>query len=99
MDFSMEKRLILCQGLDYLIEEKESQIAEIQQRTEQDYATAKSLEKYMVGGFLLEVAKERDVLKTRQAINELKELRESIGSRKNHLLLVPTFVQLHLKAD
>lgn len=99
MEISTEKRSIFCQGIDRLIAEKELEITNIMQRTEQDYSIQKSLEKFMEKGFSLEVAKERDLQKAKQDINEYRQLQEEIGSRKNHLILVPQFVKLNLNKE
>ncbi|MCK2000824.1 hypothetical protein MZM54_05400 [[Brevibacterium] frigoritolerans] len=99
MKLSTEKRLMLSKGLDSLIHIKEMEITKIKQRTEENYSAAKILGPFFDGGFSLEVSKEKDIQKVKNEINELRQLRADIDSIKNHLLIVPNFIQLHLKSE
>lgn len=99
MELSTDKRLLLCKGLDRLIHIKEMEIAEIKQRTEENYSAAKILGNFFDDGFSLDVSKERGIQKVKKEINELIQLRADIDSLKNHLLLVPNYIKLHLKSE
>lgn len=100
MELSLEKRLVLCQGLDYCIMVKESEIEEIKARTEADYKTAFNLMKSNIFPTkTLDELIQGDVDRVQNEIQELRKLKHEINSGENTILFVPKSIQVNLNFE
>lgn len=97
MEFTLDERMAICNGLKRLVEVKEYEIAGIGEKTPDDYALQKRLsDKFSSVPFNIEVQKERDIQKVRAEIQKLQDLSNKINSGENRILAVPRFIQLNL---
>lgn len=95
-----EKRLILIEALDLLIEESEYEIGLIKERTEADYERVIRIRRSLSGKpFCLETAIQKDVEKVTEKIKAIKEVKKDVNDSRNRLLFVPNYIQLHLSGE
>ena len=97
MELTLDERMAVCNGLNRLVEDKESEITSIGKKTPDDYALQKRMsDKFSLVPFNFEVQKERDVQKVIAEIHKLQDLSNKINSGENRILAVPRFIQLNL---
>lgn len=97
MEFTSDERLMLYRGLDKLIDEKEFEITQIEEKTVDDYHIRKRiLDAHGSKPFNLEVAKERDIQKEKAEIVKLRDLSRKIDNGDNRILSIPRFIHLNL---
>jgi hypothetical protein len=97
MELTNDERMTLYRGLDKLIDEKEFEITQIDEKTVDDYHIRKRiLDAHGSKPFNLEVAKERDIQKARTEITKLRDLSNKINNGENRILTIPRFIHLNL---
>ena len=80
-----------------MIRIKELIISEIKEKTEKDYESEKQLGELVNETFSLAVCQEREIAEVKQEIKELQDLRDMINASSNHVLVIPSLIQLQLK--
>jgi len=96
MKLSTEQCAKLSKGLNAMVIFKELEIKEIKEKTEKDYESEKQLGELVNETFSLEVCQEREIAEVKQEIKELQDLRDMINTSSNHVLVIPSLIQLQL---
>lgn len=100
MEMTSAQRVLLAESLRSMIEEKEEEIEEINEKTEADYAKLIRMSgKLNRKPFSLELAKEKEIQKVRVAISELRKLDDLIVGGNHRILAVPNYIRLNLGSE
>ena len=100
MEMTLEKRLLISEALQLMIECKEDEIEEIKEKTVDDYRREiRRAEKPNAIPFSLPHHKEKEIEKIRLAIMEIRKLDETIIGGTHHILAVPKSIRLSLTTE